>query len=67
MASSHHVGAAAAVSILQLEFMWLNSKQSMHKFVGSNFNQSEFKKINFGTYATDFFILEPMGIHPTSI
>ena len=43
VASSQHVGAAAAVTILQLEFM-----------LGENFNQSEFKKINFGTYATDF-------------
>ena len=43
--------------LCSLSLCWLNSKQSIHKFVGSNFNQSEFKKINFGTYAivpTDF-------------
>ena len=30
----------------------LNAKESIHKNVGSNFNQSEFKKITFWTYAT---------------
>ena len=42
LASLQDVGGAAAVTILQLEFMLL--KQSIHKFVGSSFNQSEFTK-----------------------
>ena len=61
VASSQYVGAAAAVIILQLEFVLVEQLKTIHKFVGSNFNQSEIKKISFGIYAT-VFILEPINI-----